>query len=113
MSGLPAGALDALLSPEGGTEAFDKVIADSQAQTQAILAKNNYNAQQIAKNNTIAQPMLCNADMVHRYRTSAGATPKLMKSARLSSSAPKRDVDFNSRAIRPSSPSNTPATMIA
>ena len=54
MSGLPAGALDALLSPEGGTEAFDKVIADSQAQTQAILAKNNYNAQQIAKNTPTA-----------------------------------------------------------
>jgi len=54
MSGLPAGALDALLSPEGGTEAFDKVIADSQAQTQAILAKNNYSAQQIAKNTPTA-----------------------------------------------------------
>lgn len=54
MSGLPAGALDALLSPEGGAEAFDKVIADSAAQTQAVLAKNNYNAQQAAKNTPTA-----------------------------------------------------------
>ncbi len=50
MSGLPAGALDALLSPEGGTEAFDKVIAESQAATQAalkpVVATNSYNEKQ-------------------------------------------------------------------
>ena len=45
MSGLPQGALEQLLSPEGGQAAFDKAIADSQAQTQAAtqVAKNSYN----------------------------------------------------------------------
>src|SRR5216684_7662651 len=43
----------------------------------------------------------------------AGATPKLMKSARLSSSAPNCVVAFNSRARRPSSPSKMPAAMMA
>ena len=35
----------------------------------------------------------------------AGATPKHRKSARLSNSAPNREVAFSSRAMRPSSPS--------
>ena len=43
----------------------------------------------------------------------AGATPKHRKSARLSSSAPKREVAFSSRASLPSSPSIAPATTIA
>ena len=43
----------------------------------------------------------------------AGATPKHRKSARLSNSAPKREVAFSSRASRPSSPSITAATAIA
>ena len=43
----------------------------------------------------------------------AGATPKQQKSARLSNSAPNRDVAFNNRASRPSSPSMHPATTIA
>jgi hypothetical protein len=47
-------------------------------------------------------PTMC---MDQRYSTSAGATPKERKSARLSNSAPKRDVAFSSRASRPSSPS--------
>src|SRR5213593_829886 len=37
MTALPQGALEQLLSPEGGQAAFDKAIADSQAQTQALL----------------------------------------------------------------------------
>ena len=40
----------------------------------------------------------------------AGATPKHRKSARLSNSAPKRDVALSSRAILPSSPSMQAAT---
>ena len=43
----------------------------------------------------------------------AGATPKQRKSARLSNSAPNREVAFSSRASRPSSPSIAPATVIA
>ncbi len=43
----------------------------------------------------------------------AGATPKHRKSARLSNSAPKREVAFSSRASRPSSPSMAPATTSA
>ena len=39
--------------------------------------------------------------------------PKLSESARLSSSAPKRDCALSSRAMRPSIPSSTPARMIA
>ena len=42
-----------------------------------------------------------------------GATPKQRKSARLSNSAPKRDVAFSSRAMRPSSPSMQAATTSA
>jgi hypothetical protein len=34
---LPHGALEQLLSPDGGVAAFDKAVADSQAQTQALL----------------------------------------------------------------------------
>ena len=37
MTALPQGALEQLLSPEGGQAAFDKAIADSQAQTQALM----------------------------------------------------------------------------
>ena len=44
---------------------------------------------------------------------SAGATPKLTKSARLSSSAPKREVPLSSRAMRPSMPSSRAAKAIA
>src|SRR5437660_113712 len=48
MTALPQGALEQLLSPEGGQAAFDKAIADSQAQTQAAMNKpavadNKYN----------------------------------------------------------------------
>ena len=47
MTALPQGALEQLLSPEGGQAAFDKAIADSQAQTQALMkptvAPNAYN----------------------------------------------------------------------
>jgi hypothetical protein len=49
----------------------------------------------------------------HRYSTNGGATPKHRKSARLSNSAPKREVAFSSRANRPSSPSIAPAMAIA
>ena len=48
-----------------------------------------------------------------KYRISAGATPKLTKSARLSSSAPKREVPLSMRAIRPSMPSSAAANTIA
>src|SRR5579883_2192587 len=44
---------------------------------------------------------------------SPGATPKLTKSARLSSSAPKREVPRSRRATRPSMPSSTAASTIA
>ena len=44
---------------------------------------------------------------------SAGAQPKLTKSARLSSSAPNRDWPLIKRAIRPSMPSSAAANTIA
>ena len=43
----------------------------------------------------------------------AGATPKQQKSARLSNSAPNRDVAFSMRASRPSKPSMHAATSTA
>jgi hypothetical protein len=51
MSGLPQGALEQLLSPEGGQAAFDKAIADSQAQTLAAtqIAKNAWNESKLAR----------------------------------------------------------------
>ena len=78
-----------------------------------VLKRASRSAQQTAKISTMAQPMLCSDDIVHKYKTAAGATPKLTKSDRLSSSAPKREVTFNSRAMRPSSPSKIPAAIIA
>ena len=57
--------------------------------------------------------MLLTSCMVHRNNTTAGPTPKLTKSLKESNSAPNRLVPFNRRATRPSSPSNTPAAMIA
>ena len=43
----------------------------------------------------------------------AGATPKSTKSASESNSAPKREVPFSARAMRPSRPSSTAAAAIA
>jgi len=55
-------------------------------------------------------PHTCND---HIYSTNAGATPKQQKSARLSNSAPKREVAFSNRASRPSIPSMHAATTMA
>src|SRR5258707_9523685 len=65
--------------------------------------------------NTIAaiQPPLPNWCSCQKYRISPGATPKLTKSARLSSSAPNFDWPLIMRATRPSSPSSTAANTIA
>src|SRR6266481_1496823 len=65
--------------------------------------------------NTIAaiQPPLFNSCNCQKYRIRPGATPKLTKSARLSSSAPNFDWPLIMRATRPSMPSSTAANTIA
>ena len=65
--------------------------------------------------NTIAaiQPPLFSSCNCQKYRISPGATPKLTKSARLSSSAPNFDWPLIMRATRPSMPSSTAANTIA
>src|SRR5262249_35907394 len=78
----------------------------------SVLKRASRNAQQTAKSKAIAQPRPCSSDNVQRYRTAAGATPKLTKSERLSSSAPKLDVALRRRAMRPSRPSKMPAAII-
>src|SRR5215470_6567192 len=68
---------------------------------------------QIANTMAAIQPAWPSACRPQKYRISAGATPKLTKSARLSSSAPKREVPLSMRATRPSMPSSIAANTIA
>ena len=65
--------------------------------------------------NTIAaiQPPFFSSCSCQKYRIRPGATPKLTKSARLSSSAPNFDWPLIMRATRPSMPSRTAANTIA
>src|SRR6202166_2465635 len=59
------------------------------------------------------QPPLFSSCNCQKYRIRPGATPKLTKSARLSSSAPNFDCPLIMRATRPSRPSSTAANTIA
>src|SRR6516165_2550370 len=68
---------------------------------------------EIANTMAAIQPALPSSWRPQKYSISAGATPKLTKSARLSSSAPNRDVPLRSRATRPSMPSSTAANTMA
>src|SRR5262245_48403871 len=68
---------------------------------------------QIANTMAAIQPTWPSSCRPQKYRISAGATPKLTKSARLSSSAPKREVPLSMRATRPSMPSRIAANTIA
>src|SRR5271155_3008743 len=70
-------------------------------------------AQAIANKSAATQPKLLAACRSATYSTRAGATPKSTKSASESSSAPKREVPFSARAIRPSRPSSTAAPATA
>ena len=70
-------------------------------------------AQATAKIKAANQPSDLFSCKLQKYSSRAGATPKSTKSARESSSAPKRDEPSNARAIRPSSPSRIAATTIA
>ena len=67
----------------------------------------------IAKTIAAIQPPLFSSCSCQKYRISPGATPKLTKSARLSSSAPNFDWPLIMRATRPSTPSSTAANTIA
>ncbi len=68
---------------------------------------------QIANTSATIQPADLSSCKPQKYRISAGATPKFTKSARLSSSAPKREVPLSMRARRPSMPSSSAANTIA
>src|SRR5271157_2429207 len=70
-------------------------------------------AQAIAKKSAATQPKLFTAWRSATNSTKAGATPKSTKSARESSSAPKREVPLSALAIRPSRPSSTAAPATA
>src|SRR5215469_9229580 len=103
MSPAPAGAG----APVKNGAAYESASWDA-----SVLKRARRSAQHTAKSSAIAQPKPCSSDNVHKYRTAAGATPKLTKSDKLSSSAPKLDVALSRRAMRPSSPSKMPAAMI-
>src|SRR6188472_2228019 len=68
---------------------------------------------EIANTMAAIQPPLLRSCSCQKYRISPGATPKLTKSARLSSSAPNFDWPLIMRATRPSTPSSTAANTIA
>src|SRR5437016_1394849 len=68
---------------------------------------------EIANTSAAIQPAWPSSCRPQKYSISAGATPKLTKSARLSSSAPKREVPLSMRATRPSMPSSVAANTIA
>ena len=77
-----------------------------------VLKRARRSAQHTEYSSTRAQPRPPAACMVQKYSSIAGATPKLTKSDRESSSAPNLLVPCRSLAIRPSSPSRTPASRI-
>src|SRR5262249_47930241 len=68
---------------------------------------------EIANTMAAIQPPLLSSWSCQKYRIRPGATPKLTKSARLSSSAPNLDCPLIMRATRPSMPSSTAANTIA
>src|SRR5215475_1159322 len=68
---------------------------------------------EIANTMAAIQPALPSSWSPQKYSISAGATPKLTKSPRLSSSAPNRDVPLSMRATRPSMPSSSAAKTMA
>ncbi len=79
----------------------------------AVLKRASRSAQLTANSSASAQPKPPISCTVQRYKSTAGATPKLTKSESESSSAPKRLVPPRRRATRPSSPSRITATTIA
>ena len=68
---------------------------------------------QITNIRDINQPSPLTSFNTHIYMISAGATPKLITSDKLSNSAPKRLVPLRSLATLPSKPSKIPAIKIA
>ncbi len=62
-----------------------------------------------ANTSTAIQPKPFSGVSPQTNTMTAGATPKLTKSARLSSSAPNLDCAFSARARRPSTPSRAAA----
>jgi hypothetical protein len=66
-----------------------------------------------ASDSAASQPTVESSFRLQKYRVSAGAQPKLMKSASESSSAPKGEAPLSMRAMRPSSPSSMAAAAIA
>ena len=78
-----------------------------------VLKRASRSTQDTACSRHNAQPMAPATFIAHRYMIKAGATPKLMASARESSSAPNLLVPRNSRATRPSTPSSIAAAASA
>src|SRR5262245_23896709 len=70
-------------------------------------------AAQATKRNAASQPNLPNGASDQAYARSAGATPKETTSASESNCTPNSEVVPVSLAMRPSTPSSTPATMIS
>ena len=79
----------------------------------ATLKRASRSAEASEKIITQIQPRLFRSPRPQVKMRKAGATPKLTKSARLSSSAPKREDAFSSRATRPSTPSSSAANTMA
>src|SRR6266508_3464787 len=103
------------MAPAGAGTPVKKFAAQAGLLGSAIITLKRARRSPVQIANTMAKihPRLPSSCRLQKYNISAGATPKLTKSARLSSSAPKRDVPLSMRARRPSTPSSIAAKTIA
>ena len=104
-----------MMAPAGAGTPVKKLPAQAGRFGSSIctLKRASRSAAQIANTIAAIQPRLPSAFRPQKYRMRPGATPKLKKSARLSSSAPKREVPLIMRATRPSTASSIAANTIA
>src|ERR1700722_13235864 len=103
------------MAPAGAGMPTKKLAAQAGRLGSSIMTLKRARRSPAAIANTMAaiQPADLSSWRLQKYSVRPGATPKLTKSARLSSSAPNRDVPLRSRATRPSMPSSTAANTMA
>ena len=103
------------MAPAGAGTPVKKFVANAGLFGSSMVALKRASRKPPLIANTIAaiQPPLWISCNCQKYRIRPGATPKLTKSARLSSSAPNFDWPLIMRATRPSMPSSAAANTIA
>ncbi len=107
------GAIDRTAAEGDGTPTKNLSIQGSFfSDSSLVLNLASLIAAHTTKNNTAAQPQPLILWVAHIYIIIGGATPKLKKSAKESSCAPKVLVDFSNLASLPSMPSMKAATII-